>query len=98
MITSGDKKFVAKFSSQTDLYGVVKAKFVAMRLAAAVGLTVAPVSLKRAAGKDWRAAIRTSIATYDDDFRASLRSDLSKGVTELGPDPANYELASGSAV
>lgn len=49
-------------------------------------------------GDHWRAAIRTSIATYDDDFRASLRSDLSKGVTELGPDPANYELASGSAV
>jgi serine/threonine-protein kinase HipA len=52
MITSGDKKFVAKFSSQTDLYGVVKAEFIAMRLAAAVGLAVAPVSLKRAAGKD----------------------------------------------
>lgn len=52
MITSGNKKFVAKFSSQTDLYGVVKAEFIAMRLAAAVGLAVAPVSLKRAAGKD----------------------------------------------
>jgi serine/threonine-protein kinase HipA len=52
MITSATKKFVAKFSSQTDLYGVVKAEYIAMRLAAAVGLTVAPVSLKRAAGKD----------------------------------------------
>jgi serine/threonine-protein kinase HipA len=52
MITSADTKFVAKFSSQTDLYGMVKAEFVAMRLAAAIGLSVAPVSLKRAAGKD----------------------------------------------
>jgi serine/threonine-protein kinase HipA len=52
MITSGNKKYVAKFSSQTDLYGVVKAEFIAMRLASSVGLTVAPVSLKRAAGKD----------------------------------------------
>jgi len=52
MITSGNKKFVAKFSSQNDLYGVVKAEYVAMRLASEVGLTVAPVSLERAAGKD----------------------------------------------
>src|SRR6195952_756463 len=51
-ITSKNKKFVAKFSSQNDLYGVVKAEYVAMRLAAEVGLTVAPVSLERAAGKD----------------------------------------------
>ena len=52
MITSGDRKFIAKFSSQSDLYGVVKAEYIAMRLAAEVGLTVAPVSLVRAAGKD----------------------------------------------
>lgn len=52
MITSGDRKFVAKFSSQNDLFGVVKAEFVAMRLASLVGLTVAPVTLRRAAGKD----------------------------------------------
>ncbi|WOH80661.1 HipA domain-containing protein [Bradyrhizobium sp. BEA-2-5] len=52
MITSGNKKFVAKFSSQNDLFGVVKAEFVAMRLASIIGLTVAPVGLKRAAGKD----------------------------------------------
>jgi len=52
LIISGNKKFVAKFSSQNDLYGVVKAEFIAMRLASAVGLSVAPVSLERAAGKD----------------------------------------------
>lgn len=52
MITSGSKKFVAKFSSQNDLFSVVKAEFVAMRLASIIGLTSAPVSLKRAAGKD----------------------------------------------
>jgi serine/threonine-protein kinase HipA len=52
MITSGNKKFVAKFSSQNDLYGVVKAEYIAMRLAAEVGLTVPAVMLERAAGKD----------------------------------------------
>lgn len=51
-ITSADQKFIAKFSSQTDLYSVVKAEFIAMRLAAEVGLQVAPVSLQRTAGKD----------------------------------------------
>ncbi|WP_217497434.1 type II toxin-antitoxin system HipA family toxin [Trinickia violacea] len=52
MIEEGDRKFIAKFSSSTDTTNVVKAEFVAMRLAALVGLNVAPVSLVRAAGKD----------------------------------------------
>ena len=34
LIESGGKKYVAKFSSGTDLYSVVKAEFIAMRLAA----------------------------------------------------------------
>ena len=52
MITSQDRKFVAKFSSQNDLFSVVKAEFIAMRLAAEVGLHVAPVELHEVAGKD----------------------------------------------
>ena len=52
VITSKNKEFIAKFSSQNDLYNVVKAEFVAMRLAEKAGLTVAPVRLERAAGKD----------------------------------------------
>lgn len=52
-LIQGDiKKFVAKFSSSTDLYSVVKAEYIAMRLAAMAGLDVAAVSLQRAAGKD----------------------------------------------
>ncbi len=52
LIDDGDKKFIAKFSSSTDTHSVVKAEFIAMRLAAACGLNPAPVSLTRAAGKD----------------------------------------------
>jgi serine/threonine-protein kinase HipA len=52
LIESDQRKFIAKFSSTTDLYSVVKAEFVAMRLAARVGLDVATVSLTQAAGKD----------------------------------------------
>lgn len=45
-------KWIAKFSSSTDVMPVVKAEFVAMRLAALAGLSVAPVRLVQAAGKD----------------------------------------------
>lgn len=45
-------KYVAKFSSSSDLYSVVKAEFIAMRLAQLAGLNVAPVKLVRAANKD----------------------------------------------
>jgi serine/threonine-protein kinase HipA len=52
LIFAKGKKFIAKFSSQNDLYNVVKAEFVAMRLAAKIGITAASVRLERAAGKD----------------------------------------------
>ena len=52
LIEDGDKKYIAKFSSGTDLYSVVKAEFIAMRLAALVGLHVASVSMVQAASKD----------------------------------------------
>ena len=52
LITVGEGKHIAKFSSTTDLYSVVKAEFIAMRLAALAGIDAAPVKLVRAAGKD----------------------------------------------
>lgn len=45
-------KYIAKFSSSSDLYNVVKAEYIAMRLAEIAGLNVAPVRLVQAAGKD----------------------------------------------
>ncbi|MBS0547746.1 MAG: type II toxin-antitoxin system HipA family toxin [Proteobacteria bacterium] len=52
IIDDGHHKLIAKFSSSSDTHDVVKAEFVAMRLAAHVGLDVAPVRLERVAGKD----------------------------------------------
>jgi len=52
LIEDNNKKYVAKFSSSTDLYSVVKAEFIAMRLADLVGLNVAPVSLAQSFHKD----------------------------------------------
>jgi len=52
LIESDNKKFVAKFSSGSDIYSVVKAEFIAMRLAKIAGLNVAPVSLAQSSHKD----------------------------------------------
>ena len=52
LLVEGDRKYIAKFSAQGDVYSVVKAEYVAMRLAAEAGLDVAPVRLQRVAGKD----------------------------------------------
>lgn len=52
LIDDGTKKFIAKFSSSSDTYSVVKAEFIAMKLATACGLNAAAVSMTRAAGKD----------------------------------------------
>lgn len=52
LIDGNDRKLIAKFSSSKDVYSVVKAEFIAMRLAAMCGLNVAPVSVFETAGKD----------------------------------------------
>ncbi|MFK7794972.1 MAG: type II toxin-antitoxin system HipA family toxin [Gammaproteobacteria bacterium] len=52
LIEDNNKKYVAKFSSTTDLYSVVKAEYIAMRMAKLAGLNTAPVNLVKAANKD----------------------------------------------
>ncbi len=52
LIEDQGAKYIAKFSSSTDLYSVVKAEYIAMRLGALSGINVAPVKLVQAAQKD----------------------------------------------
>ncbi|MEJ2754431.1 MAG: type II toxin-antitoxin system HipA family toxin [Gammaproteobacteria bacterium] len=52
LIEDQGTKYVVKFSSSTDLYSVVKAEYIAMRLAALARINVAPVKLVQAAQKD----------------------------------------------
>jgi len=52
LLTSDDKKFVAKFSTSTDIYNVVKAEYVAMRLTSLAGLNASPVRMETVLGKD----------------------------------------------
>jgi serine/threonine-protein kinase HipA len=52
LIEDSDSKYIAKFSANNDTYSVVKAEYIAMRLATLSGLRVAPVKLVQALGKD----------------------------------------------
>lgn len=52
LIESENKKYIAKFSSSNDTYSVVKAEFLAMRLANIAGINAAIVRLEKASGKD----------------------------------------------
>lgn len=52
LLSDGTRKLIAKFSSSTDTYPVVKGEFLAMELARRAGLDVAPVELASVEGKD----------------------------------------------
>lgn len=52
LIDHTKKKYIAKFSSTSDLFNVIKAEFIAMRLAKLAGAEVAEVSLEKSAKKD----------------------------------------------
>jgi serine/threonine-protein kinase HipA len=51
LLQDGGHRLIAKFSSTSDQYPVVKGELAAMELARRAGLTVAPVRLQRALGK-----------------------------------------------
>jgi len=52
LIEDDGTKYIAKFSSSADIYNVVKAEFISMRLAGLAELNVAPVSLTQSSNKD----------------------------------------------
>jgi len=52
LISDNSKQYIAKFSSSTDHYDVVKAEYVAMKLAQLADIDVANVELKHSLGKD----------------------------------------------
>lgn len=52
LLDAENKKYIAKFALSSDGYNIIKAEFVAMRLALACGLCAAPVKLTEANGKD----------------------------------------------
>lgn len=96
LIEDGATKFIAKFSATNDTYSVVKAEFIAMRLAALAGLDVAGVSLRHAAGKDVLLVERFDRTRVLDGWarRAFVSSLTLFGLDELSGRHASYaELA-----
>ncbi len=87
------KKYVAKFSSSADIYSVVKAEFIAMRLAALAGLNVAPVKLDKAANKDVLLIERFDRISMDNKWsRKAMVSALTLlGLDEMMARYASYE-------
>lgn len=93
LIDADEKKFIAKFSSGVDLYSVVKAEFIAMRLADLCGLDVAPVSITHAAGKDILLIERFDRVKEDDGWtrRAMVSALTLFGMDEMMARYASYE-------
>lgn len=93
LLDDRDRKLVAKFSSSTDLYGVVKAEFVAMRLARQAGLDVAPVEMARSLGKDVLLVERFDRVKVTDDWgrRIVLSALTLLGLDEMMARYASYE-------
>lgn len=96
LVQAQGKKYVAKFSSSTDLYSVVKAEFIAMRLAKLAGLNAAPVKLVKAAGKDVLLIERFDRESKGDNW---ARKAMVSALTLLGLDDmmaryASYETLS----
>jgi len=51
-VTDGNRKMIAKFSASNDQHSVVKGEYIAMKIAQACGMNVAPVELRQVMGKD----------------------------------------------
>jgi serine/threonine-protein kinase HipA len=94
LIDDGARRLIAKFSSTTDTFAVVKGEYVAMKLAARVGLNVAPVELTQALGKTALLVERFDRARGSDQRRALVSVLTILGLNELAAGHASYaELA-----
>lgn len=93
LINDEQSKYIAKFSSSTDQYNVIKAEFMAMRLAGLCGLNAAPVKLERASGKDVLLIERFDRAYSEKGWtRKLMLSGLTLlGLDEMTPHYASYE-------
>jgi serine/threonine-protein kinase HipA len=91
LIQDQGKKYVAKFSSSSDLYSVVRAEFIAMRLAALADLNVASVKLMSAAKKDVLLVERFDRAPQGTQW---IRKAMVSALTLLGLDDMMARYAS----
>ncbi|WP_370167073.1 type II toxin-antitoxin system HipA family toxin [Marisediminitalea sp.] len=93
LIEEDGTKYIAKFSANNDIYSVVKAEYIAMRLAKLAGLDVAPVKLTKAANKEVLLVERFDrVATEEGWARKSIVSALTLfSLDDLMARYASYE-------
>ncbi len=93
LLQDGDRQYIAKFSASTDLYSVVKAEFIAMRLAALAGLDVAGVRMAQAGGKNVLLIERFDRQRRTDGWsrKAMLSALTLQGLDEMTARYASYE-------
>jgi serine/threonine-protein kinase HipA len=90
LLTDGDQHLIAKFSSITDTWPIVRAEFVAMRIAALCGLNVAPVELMEVGGRDILLVERFDRVPGTRQRRAVLSALTLLGLPETSPQAAAY--------
>ncbi|MEX2447877.1 MAG: HipA domain-containing protein [Solirubrobacterales bacterium] len=90
LISGDSRRLIAKFSSSTDSFAVVKGEFVAMELARRAGIDVARVALTEALGKD-----TLLVERFDRPASGGRRAMVSAltvlGLDEWGGRYASYE-------
>ena len=91
MIRDGDARYIAKFSRMDDKYDVIKAEFVAMRLACIAGLNTAPVQLIRLMDRDVLLVERFDRVRTDAGW---TRRAMVSAYTLLGLDPYRVRVGS----
>lgn len=93
LIEDHGMKYIAKFSSTSDTYNVVKAEYVAMRLAEIAGLDVAPVRMVKASGKNVLLILRFDRIHASSEWqRKSIVSALTLfGLSDMTARYASYE-------
>jgi serine/threonine-protein kinase HipA len=81
LLDDGDRKLIAKFSSTSDAFPIVRAEFVAMELARRSGLNVAAVEHTKSLGKD------VLLVERFDRTPGGGRRFMVSGTTMVGLDP-----------
>lgn len=90
LLRDGGRRLIAKFSSTTDTFPIVKAEFVAMELARRAGIRTAAVELTEALGKDVLLVERFDRPT-EGGRRAQLSALTILSLDEWGGRYASYE-------
>jgi serine/threonine-protein kinase HipA len=89
LLHDGDRRLIAKFSSTTDAYPIVKGEYMAMELARRAGIDAAEVKLTSALGKD--VLLIKRFDRPDGGGRRAMVSALTiLGLDELGSRYASY--------